>query len=124
MADDVAGLLDHLELERAHIAGASLGGIIGRWFAARHPHRCLSLTAIMTGHSRTPGGPELSPMDPDARDNMLTKAVVLDRETAVAGYLAAWRSYNGSGFEFDEDLVLTCAERTFDRAYHPAGVAR
>ena len=124
MADDVAGLLDHLEIERAHITGASLGGIIGRWFAARHPNRCASLTAIMTGHSRTLDGPALSPMNPAARANMLTKAVVLDRETAVAGYLAAWRSYNGSGFDFDEDLVRDCGERTFDHAYHPAGVAR
>lgn len=124
MADDVAGLLAHLEAGLAHIVGASLGGIIGRWFAVRHPHRCASLTAIMTGHSRTAEGPELSPMNEQARANMLTKAEILDRETAVTGYIAAWRSYNGSGFELDEDPVRSCGERTFDRAYHPPGVAR
>ena len=124
MANDVAGLLDHLAIDRAHIAGASLGGIIGRWFAVQHPHRCASLTAIMTGHDVVPGGPALSPMNPTTRANMLTKVDPLDRDAAIAGYVAAWRSYNGSGFDFDEAHVRDCAERTFDRAYHPAGVAR
>ena len=124
MADDVAGLLDHLAVDRAHIAGASLGRIIGRWFAARHPHRCASLTAIMTGHARTPGGPPLSAMDKSAAARMLTKTDPLDRDAAIDGYIAAWRSYNGSGFDFDEDHVRACAERSFDRAYHPVGVGR
>lgn len=48
LADDVAALLDHLDIERCHIAGLSLGGMVGQAFAARHPARTASLTLMAT----------------------------------------------------------------------------
>ena len=47
MADDVAGLLDALEIERAHLAGASLGAMVAQVTATRHPTRVLSLASLM-----------------------------------------------------------------------------
>ncbi|UUO01283.1 alpha/beta fold hydrolase [Mycolicibacterium novocastrense] len=48
LADDVRGLLDHLRIDRAHIVGASMGGMIAQVLAGRHPERVASLGLVMT----------------------------------------------------------------------------
>src|SRR3712207_7582828 len=48
MADDAMALLDVLDIERAHVVGASMGGMIAQTIAARHPDRTLSLASIMS----------------------------------------------------------------------------
>jgi pimeloyl-ACP methyl ester carboxylesterase len=54
MAADTVGLLDALGIGRAHVVGASMGGMIGQVVAAQHPGRVLSLTSIMS-NSGNPG---------------------------------------------------------------------
>ena len=121
MADDIAALLRHLHVEMAHSVGASLGGMIGRWFAVRHPQRCLPLTAVMTGYFPVPGGPAVPPLGERAAANMRTKTDHLERAAAADACVSAWRSDSGSAVPFDEDLARACGEHTDDRAYHPAG---
>ncbi|OBK73070.1 alpha/beta hydrolase [Mycobacterium sp. 1164985.4] len=48
LAEDVRGLLDNLRIERAHIVGASMGGMIAQVLAGRHPDRVASLGLVMT----------------------------------------------------------------------------
>jgi len=43
-ADDIAALMDALEITRAHVSGLSLGGAIGLWLAAKHPDRVKTLS--------------------------------------------------------------------------------
>src|SRR5919199_2825235 len=61
MADDGVGLLDHLGIGRAHVVGASMGGMIAQTIAMRHPDRVLSLVSIMSNTgARCTGQPALA----------------------------------------------------------------
>ncbi len=62
-ANDVVELLDALELEKVHIFGHSMGGMIGQHFALAHPHRLMSLTLASTAPGG-PANPNLVPPDP------------------------------------------------------------
>jgi len=61
MAGDAIGVLDSLNIDKAHICGASMGGMIAQILAYKHPTRVLSLTLIMS----TTGNPELPPSKPE-----------------------------------------------------------
>ena len=69
MADDSAGLLDHLGVEAAHVVGASQGGMIGQTVAIRQPERVLSLASIMS----TTGNPSVGQPHPEAIPALLTR---------------------------------------------------
>ncbi len=119
MADDTVGLMTALDIDRAHVAGASMGGMIAQTLAIRHPERLLSMTSIMS----TTGDPTLPPATADAMAALLTPPP-LDREGNVARTLAAWKVIGSPGFPFDEARMAALFERAFDRGYNPGGVAR
>lgn len=57
-ADDVAAMLDHLGIERAHVVGLSMGGFATLHFGFRHPKRALSLVVAGCGYGAEPGQQE------------------------------------------------------------------
>ncbi len=116
MAADAWGLLDQLEIERAHIVGASMGGMIVQTMAVQHPERVLSLTSIMSMTGEQPYGqpkPEVIPV--------LIERAPAEREANIAHSVEASRIISSPEF-FDEDRARDKAALTFDRCYYPRGI--
>src|SRR6187401_3106959 len=80
MADDAAALLDHLGIDRAHIVGGSMGGMIGQVFAARHAARTRSLGVIFSSNNRA----LLPPPAPSHLLALLQKPADTSRDAVIA----------------------------------------
>jgi pimeloyl-ACP methyl ester carboxylesterase len=119
MADDAMGLLDALGIAKAHLCGASMGGMIVQCAAIRCPSRVLSLTSIYS----TSGNRSLPPPDPQVMDLLLTPAP-RDREGYVEYMTLFTRMTAGKGFVFDEAYARRISQRAYDRSFCPRGTAR
>lgn len=117
MAADGIGLLDELGIDRAHVVGASMGGMIAQRIAIDFPGRVLSLTSM----SSSTGEPEYGQPTPEAQQVLLSPRPA-DRD----GYIAAserdlvWASRRYR----DPAALRTLAAASYDRSYYPAGIPR
>jgi pimeloyl-ACP methyl ester carboxylesterase len=119
MAQDALGLLDHLEIERAHVVGASMGGFISQTIALAAPERVLSLTLLMT----STGSRRVGQASPKVIRRMATRAPASSREQAADETVQTYRLI-GSPDHLDEALVRELAGRAYDRSYDPDGTQR
>lgn len=119
MAADAVGLLDALKIEKAHICGMSMGGMIAQSLAIRYPRRVLSLTSIYS----TTGNPHLPQPKPEVMGLLLTPPPQ-EREPFIQFNLDVFRAMTGPRFGFDEKWVRSLMAREYDRAYCPQGTAR
>ena len=118
MADDAVGLLDALNIEKAHVCGASMGSMIAQVVAYRHPSRVLSLVPIMG----STGNPELPEPKPEAMQ-VLMVPMPPKRERYIKESVKRWRVLWGS-HPYDEELRKKLAEQAYDRSYYPDGQTR
>jgi pimeloyl-ACP methyl ester carboxylesterase len=119
MADDVVAVLDAIGVERAHVMGASMGGMIVQRLAIDHPDRVVTLTSVM---SRT-GEPGYGDPDPEALA-VLLRPPATSREEHIEQQVAAIGIYGSKPEWVDDDLTRARAAAAYDRCFAPAGVAR
>lgn len=121
IAADAVGVLDALGIAKAHVVGASMGGMIAQLVAADHGERVLSLTSIMS----TTGNPALPPASPEAMAVLTTPSPhPSDTEAFAAHGLKNARVIGSPGYPFDEAHMRERILSDANRAYNPAGVMR
>jgi pimeloyl-ACP methyl ester carboxylesterase len=117
MGHDAFGLLDALGIERAHLLGASMGGMIAQTMAIEQPQRLLSLTSMMSNT----GEPEYGASTPQALA-VLLEPDPTERDAYIAG-AEDWLVWHSRRYPNLEQARQQAAE-AFDRGLCPAGTQR
>lgn len=121
MAGDAVGLLDALAIPRAHVVGASMGGMIAQNLTAKYPGRVASLTSIMS----TTGNRKVMKPRLRALKVLLAPPAPRNRLDLAAKRLAfLMRTIGSTTHPPDAHELLALCERHVQRAYRPAGMAR
>ncbi|GAA4642760.1 alpha/beta hydrolase [Pontixanthobacter gangjinensis] len=120
MAADGAALLDALGIEKAHIVGASMGGMITQHIGFSHPEKVLSLTSIMS----TTGNPKLDRAKPEAIKALTTRPADAEIETIREHGLKLSHAIGSPGYRADPEVIKDKVELNFRRSFYPAGLPR
>ncbi len=117
MAADGIGLLDHLGIERAHIVGNSMGGMIVQTMAIEHPARIASVTSVMS----STGDPRVGSPTAEARTALLA-APPTERADYIEASLNSlvWASKRYP----DPTWLRDVAAAQYDRCFYPEGSTR
>ena len=119
MAADALGLLDHLDIDGAHVVGTSMGGMIAQELAIGAPERVLSLASMMsTTGERFVGTPKLRVW------SVLMRRAPRDRDAYVEYFARVFRMIGSPDYRPDDERVRELAGAGYDRCHSPAGTAR
>jgi pimeloyl-ACP methyl ester carboxylesterase len=119
MAEDAFGLLDALDIDAAHIVGASMGGMIAQVMAKSQPARVSTMTLIMSSS----GNPLLPPPSPEAL-LYLYKPMPVQRDQYIDHFIKMWQVLNGDSLPLEDEHLKGLAERTFERGVSSVASAR
>ena len=120
MADDIVGLMDGLNINKAHVMGISMGGMIVQLLAAVHGDRVISMTSIMSSS----GDPSMPSAMPEVQAVLMAAPENDDRETVVAHAIKGQRVFESPAYSETDEFLYDVFGAAFDRCYCPEGVAR
>jgi pimeloyl-ACP methyl ester carboxylesterase len=121
MADDAAGLLDHLELAPAHVIGASMGGMIAQSLTARHPEKVRSLVSMMSNTgARWSGQPALRAIPLFLRRPSRQE----EREAFIERAVRMFATIGSTGLPQDTEDIRALATISYDRDHDANGPGR
>lgn len=120
MADDALAILRALNMPRAHIVGASMGGMIVQIMAAKAPDLVATMTSIMS----TSGDPSVPPATPEAMKALQERADPPTRENVVRLGVKNARVTGSPAYPRTDEELAERIGRAFDRSYYPEGYAR
>jgi pimeloyl-ACP methyl ester carboxylesterase len=119
MADDSFGLLDQLDIKRAHVVGVSMGGMIAQTMAIHRPDRVLSLGSLLsTTGDRRVGTPKLRVW------SVLMRRAPQERDAYIDYFVRVFRMIGSPRYPVEEERIREQAAATYDRCHYPAGTAR
>jgi len=119
MAADTLGLAEAQGLDRFHVCGLSMGGMIAQIMAVEYPARVLSLTSMES----TTGEHDLPPSTPEAAAAVASLAPT-KRDRYIAHMGTIYRAFAGGSEALDEDLQAELSAAAYDRAFYPMGFPR
>ncbi|HTI26932.1 MAG TPA: alpha/beta hydrolase [Kutzneria sp.] len=119
MADDAAALLAELGIAKAHVVGASMGGMIVQQLLIDHADQLLSACSIMS----TTGDQSVGASTPEAMAALQAPPPQTADEAAEAAVRAS-RAVGSPGFPFDEERIRANGRAAFERARNPLGFVR
>ncbi|MBU3846447.1 MAG: alpha/beta fold hydrolase [Candidatus Acinetobacter avistercoris] len=117
MADDVALLIDRMGLEKTHIIGASMGGMIAQILAAKYPEKIEKMGLLFTSNNQ----PLLPPPFPKQLFSLIGKPASNDEDGIVSHSLKVFHNIGSPGYVNQIEAIQT-ARKLYRRSYHPAGV--
>lgn len=129
LATDALGLLDHLNIQQAHLVGVSMGGMIAQLIAIHVPQRALSLTSIMstTGNSTLPSATVearkalAAPLKKPAKSDIDDQ---IEQNTLIEQSMKGWKAISSPAFPLDDQSLRARCEAVIRRGHHPPGIAR
>ena len=120
MAADALAVLDALQVDKAHVVGVSMGGMIAQRIALAAPARVLSLTSIMSSS----GARGLPQAEPRVMRVLLSRPAGSDANSVVNHYVRLFKAIGSPGFPVDDSELRERIALGVKRSFHPAGVLR
>jgi pimeloyl-ACP methyl ester carboxylesterase len=121
MALDAVGVLDALQIDKAHIVGASMGGMIAQLVASHHAERTITLTSIMS----TSGSPELpGPRANVAQHMFLSRPRDSSLDAAIEHYAKTWQLIGSPAYPMSDGELRERVRIEVARSLYPQGFIR
>lgn len=120
MADDGAGLLEALGIAKAHVVGASMGGMIAQLMAINHREKLLSMTSIMS----TTGNPKLPQAEKEAMQVLTAPLVSMEEADLVAHGIKVQETIGSPGYRPDPERRRERVTAMVQRSVYPPGLPR